>query len=458
MQLKAIWTLWTLALLAGQPAFSQTTPSNLQQQAEDALVSYQSAETVRLATQMLEAQPDSFAALYLLALGQADLGAQKAAAVTSAKAYDVATTEEARFQAARLVAGTRFQARQYTRAEIWLRRAANHAQTEEEFRNVASAYRASIDANPLSLQFSAYVAPSDNVNNGSEEGVLRLEGIDLTFILPEDRRSLSGVAFSASSEARYRILEGLKSATYLTGSLAGETYVLSSEAKDLLASSPNPVVRAVEGSDFETVTAALGFNHQQNNISTFGPVRFGMNFGTYWEGGERLVDFRDLSIEQIIPIGQNSVVSLRAAQRDQTALLPSILDSKTNDLSASYTRILTNNDQLQLSILARDKNAGAESSFEEYQLGVGYALAEPIWGVQLSSSLQLGYRTFEGFTTTLDGRDDRFASADVTATFQDISYFGFSPSLSIFVSGTDSTAEEISFSSVRVLFGIESNF
>lgn len=274
MELRAIWTLWTLALLATSPAVAQTSQIDLQQRAEDALVSDQPAETVRLATQMLDTQPDSFIAFYLLALGQAELGAQQAAAVTSARAYDVASTEEARFQAARLVAGTRFQARQYTRAEIWLRRAANHAQTEEEFRNVASAYRASIDANPLSLQFSAHVAPSDNVNNGSEEGVLRLEGIDLTFILPEDRRSLSGVAFSASSEARYRILEGLKSATYLTGSLAGETYVLSSEAKDLLASSPNPVVRAVEGSDFETVTAALGFNHQQNNISTFGPVRF----------------------------------------------------------------------------------------------------------------------------------------------------------------------------------------
>ena len=458
MQLKAIWTLWTLSLLAGQPAFSQPTPSNLQQQAEDALVSDQPAETVRLAIQMLDAHPNSCIALYLLALGQAELGAQQAAAVTSAKAYDVATTEGARFQAARLVAGTRFQARQYTRAEFWLRRAANHAQTEEESRSVASAYRASIDANPLSLQFSAYVAPSDNVNNGSDDGVLTLEGIGLTFILPEDRRSLSGVAFSASSEARYRIWEGPQHATYLTGSLAGETYVLSSEAQDLLASSPNPAVRAVEGSDFATVTAALGFNHQQNNISTFGPVRFGMNFGTYWESGERLVDFRDLNIEQIIPIGQNSVVNLRAAQRDQTALLPSILDSTTNDIAVSYSRLLANNDQIQFSILARDKDAGFESSFEEYQLGVGYALAEPIWGVQLSSSLQLGFRTFEEFTTTLDGRDDRFASADVTATFQDISYFGFSPSLSVFVSRTDSTAEEISFSSVQVLFGIESNF
>lgn len=458
MHRKAIWAAWIFALCTALPVYAQTQQSVLQQQAEDALVSDRPAETVRLAQEMLRNQPDSFVALYLLALGQAGLGEQQAAASSGASAYRGATSEEDRFQAARLVAGARFQAQQYTRAEFWLRRAANHAQSEEDFRSITNAYRASVDANPLSLQFAASIAPSDNVNNGSEDGVLTLEGIGLTFVLPEDRRSLSGIAFSASSEARYRILQGPAHTTYLSGSVAGETYALSSEAKDLLANSPNPAVRAVDGKDFATVTATLGFNHQQDNISTLGPVRFGMDLGTYWEGGERLVDFRDLSVEQLIPIGRNSIVSLMATQRDQTALLPRILDSTTSDLAISYSRFLANNDQLQLSFLIRDHEAGAESSFEEYQFGIGYVFAEPVWGMQLSSSLQLGYRTFEEFTTTLDGRDDRFASADVTATFQNISYFGFSPSLSVFASRTDSTAEEISFTSAQVQFGMQSNF
>ena len=456
--LRIIGTLCLMMLAVPLPALAQSAADMLQIEAEEALVAGRPGDTVQIATQMLAVQPDSFIALYLLALGQSDIGDLQAATTTGARAYLAATTEDNRFQAARFVAGAHFRARQYSRSEIWLRRAANHAQSATDLRTIAQAYAATVDANPLSVQITASIAPSDNVNNGSEDGVLRLEGIGLTFILPEDRRSLSGIGFSASSEVKYRISQNPQQSTQLIGSLSAVTYALSQDAKDLLASSPNPDVRAVKGGDFSTVTAAIGISRQQDNISPFGPLNFGLNLGTYWEGGERLVNFRDLSIEQVIPVNRNSRLRLTAISRDQNTLSPALLDSTTTDLIGIYDRVLANNDQLQLSLSGRRKDAGFENSFDEYQLGVGYVVAKPLFGVQLSTSLQIGSRTYEEFTTTLDGRDDQFVSASGTATFRDVSYFGFSPSISLAATRTESTAEEFTSSSVQLLFGVESNF
>lgn len=456
--LRTIGALCLAILAVPLPALAQSMPDILQTEAEEALVAGRPRDTVQIATQMLAVQPDSFIALYLLALGQSDIGDLQAATTTGARAYRAAITEDNRFQAARFVAGAHFRAREYSRSEIWLRRAANHVQNATDLRTIAQAYATTVEANPLSVQIAASIAPSDNVNNGSEDGVLQLEGIGLTFILPEDRRSLSGVGFSASSELKYRISQGPQQSTQLIGSLSAVTYALSQDAKDLLASSPNPEVRAVKGSDFSTVTAAIGISRQQNNISPFGPVNLGLNLGTYWEGGERLVNFRDLSIEQVFPINRNNRFRLTVFNRDQDALTPALLDSTTTDLIGTYDHILANSDQLQLSFSTRRKDAGFENSFDEYQIGVGYAVAEPLYGIQLSTSLQIGYRTYEEFTTTLDGRDDQFISASGTAKFRDVSYFGFSPSITLATTRTESTAEEFTSSTLQLLFGVESNF
>lgn len=456
--MKATFLLWLFLLTMPLSAQSQAALNVLQAEAEEALVTGRPAETARIASQMLVQVPDSFIALYLLALALADLGELQKAADTGVRAYNAAPDEASRFEASRFIAGTRFRAGQFTRSEIWLRRAANHAQSDTDLRSIAEAYAATVAANPLSIRFVASVAPSDNVNNGSEEGELRLEGIGLTFVLPEDRRALSGIAFSATTELEYRVSQSPRQSTYLIGSLSGQTYILSQEAKDLLESSPSPIVRSVEGSDFAAVTAAVGVKRLQNNISPLGPVEFALNFGTYWEGGEKLLNFHDLSVAQIIPLDQRNALRLTAFRRIQDTKTPALVDATTTDLILTYDRALANRDLLQLSMTGRRKDAGFENSFDEYQVGVGYAVAQPIYGVQLTTSLQIGYRTFEEFATTLDGRDDWFVSASATGTLRDVSYFGFSPSVSLTASRTESTAEENTSSALQLLFGIESNF
>ncbi|HEV8036868.1 hypothetical protein [Yoonia sp.] len=443
--------------IATTPAYAQSMRT-LQEQAEAALVAGTPAETLRLAHEILRANPDNFAALYLLALAQSDLNDPQSAAASGARAYAAATSQDTRFETARLVAGAYFQAGHYTRSAFWLRRAANHASTEADLRFIANAYATAVETNPFSIAVTAAIAPTDNINNGSEDGVLRLEGIDLTFVLPEDRRALSGIGFSASTDLRYRISETANQATTLNATLAGDTYLLSDEAKALLADSPDPEVQAIDGRDFATVTASVGITRQQNNISPLGPLSLGAAVGTYWEGGERLLDFHDLSLEQTVPLGKTSRLRLRALRRWQDARTPTLYDANIYDLTIAYDRMLANRDQLQLSLISQRNAAGPETSFDEYQIGIGYLLAEPVFGAKFSTSLNIGFRTFEEFTTTLDGREDRFYLASATALFEDYSYFGFSPSVTVSGSRVDSTAEENTTSAAQILFGVASRF
>ncbi len=439
-------------------AVGQDGPANLQEQAEAALVGNNPAQAAELARTILAQQPGNFAALFVLALAQSDLGDHQQAAETAAQAYDATTDETSRLQAARLVASARFRLKHYVRAEFWLRRAANHAATQDEKRDVAREYLATIEANPLSLQFTASVAPSDNINNGSEDGLLSFETIGLTFELPENRRALSGIAYAASARLNYRLKETDQQRTALTAFISGETYTLSSEAKDLLASSPIESVRDIDGRDFETLLAEVGVTRQQNKLSPIGPVTGSLNFGTYWEGGERLVIYRDAILQQFIPINARNAFSLRASVREQQALVPTLSDSTAYDLIGSYSRALDNRDQLQLGLAWRKSDAGFENIYDEYRASIGYGIAQPILSTRWSTSLEIGYRNYDEFTTTLDGRRDRFISSQVNVIFEDISYFGFSPSMSVLAKRTESSAEELTSSTVQVLFGIESNF
>ncbi|MEO1640904.1 MAG: hypothetical protein AAFU41_16840, partial [Pseudomonadota bacterium] len=329
--------------------------------------------------------------------------------------------------------------------------------TDVEAEAVVREYVRTINANPLTLNFTAYVAPSDNVNSGSDDGILEFEGIPIEFFLPEDQRALSGIAFGGSARADYRLSRDDVQTTRVGAFAAGETYALSSEARDLLESSPNEDVQDVTGRDFATLQLEAVLTHQRLDVLPFGGTLFSLTYGTYWQGEERLVNYRDTAFAQDFRTDVGTV-NVRLSHRDQTALLDTLVDQDTYDAITTFVTNRANNDQIRYTLAYRYSDAGFENIYDEFRMGLGYRFAEPIWGTRLSTSLQIGTRNYDEFATTLDGRDDRFASLSVDAIFTDISYFGFSPSVSLSTSRTVSTAEEETSSVAQILFGIESNF
>ncbi|TAG15132.1 MAG: hypothetical protein EAZ40_13855, partial [Rhodobacterales bacterium] len=125
-------------------------------------------------------------------------------------------------------------------AQWWLRRAFQHAKTEEERAALRLAYQRSEDANPLTLSFGFNVAPSSNINNGTNQADFWLGDIQLIF--GPGSRALSGTEVSGYIDMAYRLSGGPRHDTNLNLWLYGRSYRLSSESQ--------ATVPDVSGSDY----------------------------------------------------------------------------------------------------------------------------------------------------------------------------------------------------------------
>lgn len=443
-------------------ALGQATPAQLQTSAEEALIAGDPDTTLTLARQLLQEAPDSYAGHMLLALALSDLGEHNAAAQSARRAYRVATTESDKLQAARLSGTARFDAGQFGRSELWLRRAINHVQTEDEAGRIVIAFREAQAANRLSMRFNASAAPTDNINDGSSTGVICFEGNNNECVLEldaaEDKLPLSGIEFSGSAQFDYRLAQSSKQTTTVSALLFGQAYRLSSEARDLLASSPSENVRGVTASDFATLVAQVSLAQRQTNFSPLGPTRVAVNFGKFWRGGEALVTYQDLILTQQVPLNPSNSLSFQASVRNQDAISPILADSDIYEVTAAYGTRRPNDDRLRLTFAVKHSAAGSENTFDEYRTGIDYTFDQSVFNTRWTYSFELGYRTYEEFSLTFDGRRDRFATMGADVIFEGVSYFGFSPNMSFEVTRTDSDVVSAISSQVQASFGISSNF
>lgn len=447
-------TFWA-SCVAAQPADEGDV-----EDARAALLAGEDAAAVRIAQSVVDQDPNSFDALLILALAHLELEQTDDAIAAGTRAFRAARNDAQRVQAARLVAGAHTAERQFTRAEFWLRRAANNARSDAEAEAVVREYIAIVEENPLSLALTASVAPTDNINNGTETEIIDFEGVPDIFDgrVNESDRSLSGIGYSAGISLRYDLHESEKQSVFLRGNASGSTYTLSQEAKDLLASSPSETEQALDGNDFSTAVASLGLTMNDTKLSPLGQLTFRLDTGTYWDGGTRILDYKGIGLTQTVPVDNQSQWSFGIYLQDQTARIASIIGAEIQDHSVSYGYLFENRNRMQFGFTYRYSDAGFENIYDEYRFGLGGALAKPVFGTRLSGRLQIGTRSYDEFTTTLDGRRDRFASFTGNATLTQISYFGFSPGISISASRNYSTAEENTSSTFQVLFGIESSF
>ena len=461
-RLLGLWIGAAMLVSGTLHSHAQTVPAQLQVDAEQALVDGDAATTEARARQLLAQDPDHYAAHLLLALALSDQGRFSEAARAAAQAYERARTKEEKLITSRLAGSAHFRAEHYARSELWFRRAANHIQTEEEAENVVRAFHRAQQANPISSNYTASIAPTDNINGGSSTGVGCFQNHDDScfweFTLPEDRHALSGLEYAASARVSYRLSRSQRQQTSIGALIQGQAYTLSDEARELLSSSPSSEVRDVTAKDFAAVLAEITLAQRQRNLSPLGPTRTELAFGKYWQGGDALVRYRDVILEQDIAIGEAGILSLGWQQRDQTALVPSLLDTVTTEISTGWRTRLPNDDGIRFILAAKESAAGRESSYVEYRAGIDYAPQQRVLNSRWSISFEAGQRSFPEYPTTLDGREDLFATLGMTAVFEDWSYLGFSPSVSLTATRMESDVKGADTTSAALRFGIASNF
>ncbi len=448
------WTIssmLTLALsLAANAAVAQGLP-DLQRQAEDALTDGQADQTIALAQNILVNDPDSYAALFLMALAQSELGQFRQAAISAGQAFGATRSPDEKVQAARLAASTRFRMQQFTRAEWWLRRAANNARTDEEFSNIRREFQNIRQNNPLSVWVNFSAAPSDNINNGSEDEFFQLEGLPFLFSLPPDQRALSGIEYAGDVQLSYRLIDGPRQRTSIGAYAYGRTFSLSKDTQDK--------VPDLKGSDFALALIDLSVTHERLIFDQVGPSSVALNVGTSRYSGKPLWDYWKVTLRQGFGLGDYGTFSLLASFQDQTARLDSQRDTEIIELTGRYAKSLANGDQLQLSLTGRlNDTSDVETTYEEYQASIDYNIDQPVFGADWAFNGGVGHVNYDEFTLSLDGRRDNYVSLGGTVTFSEISYFGFSPSLSITAKRTESDVSQFTSSQVQGRLGIQSNF
>ena len=429
---------------------AQATP-DLLTLAEQALADGQPARVVDMTTRLTAKNPDDFAALVLLSLAQADLGNDDAAFDAASQAYHAGRTNAERLQAARLAAAARFRMGQYLRAQWWLRRASNHTQTPQDTDTIRAEFQRIRQANPLTAQLGFSIAPTDNINNGSEQDFFTLEGIDFEFTLPPGSLPLSGVEYAGEAKLSYQLSRSASQMTSLDAYFYGRTYTLTRAAQ--------ATVPDISGNDYALALAEVSLNHSRFLFDGLGPTTVSAHLGRVWFSGDPLWDYQKLSLAQAFRVRAADVLTLTGAIQDQQAQSDLQPDTVLYDLSAAYATPLANGDVAELTLAAQFNDATTETdTFTDYSAVADYSFSAPVFRARWGVSFGVGYTNYDEFTLSLDGRRDTYASLGATAVLEEFSYFGFSPSVSVTARRTVSNVTQFTSSQIQARIGIQSTF
>lgn len=417
--------------------------------AERALSDDKPEVTVATAQALLRCIPDNYQALILLSLAQSRLENRSDATRAAIRAFRVARTDPQKLQASRMAGAGHFKSGHFSRAEWWLRRAANFAPTPRDSAIVKREFETIRRENPLTVQLSFSSAPSSNVNSGSNENVFNIG--DLELLLSADSLALSGIEYAASANFGYRLSQSKDHLTSAGFLIYGRTYSLSASSK---ASVPQ-----VSGSDYALVATEVSLNHRRNVFANLGTTGISAHIGQNWFGGDPLWRYGRIALSQDFAINQRTSASLRGFVETEVALDDVQPDTLVYDIEASFGRRLPNRDVVRFSLGARTADTDFDTSdYTSLRGNLQYDFYKRILDTRLSLALGIGKKDYEEFALTIDGRHDKSISIGATAVFENISYYGFSPSLTLQARKTNSNFSRYSTDQITARLGIQSNF
>jgi tetratricopeptide (TPR) repeat protein len=426
---------------------------DLRQAASVALKSGESNRALAYADALLERDPADLTALLIRARALRDQGRLDPARTAARNAWSLADTDAEKYSAALITAQILSSDGKRTRAQLWLRRAVEHAPSarleDKAKRDFAYVKR----RNPWSTQLSFTLAPNSNINNGSARDrslvFNPLFGQPTVSSLRGSLKSLSGIEIGGAVRTRYRFEQSSDTAHDLKFALSYRTYMLSSDAK---TQAPD-----VEGSDFAYGTASLGYGYQQRNMDKKGLLAFDLDAGQTWYGGARYTAYLRGSAQQSVRVSaQRQYRFGLSAEREWGQAAP---DVDSFSASASLTQRFESGNLGFFGVnVSATQSPNSNAEYAELSIRGGFVLGKPVMGAALQFGLGAALRDYDVSRHALDGRQDMRVFADITATFKDIDYYGFNPSVTVRASHTDSNIGLFDTRRLGVSIGIKSAF
>ena len=405
----------------------------------------------QVASALLQRDGDDTEALIIRARAARDLGRLLEAVATARRAWGLADTPSERFGASMVMAQSLSTSGSKTRAQIWLRRAAQNAPSDE-FKNIAIRdFRYVQRTNPWATELNFSASPNSNINNGSARSSTQLFDLPFEFQLSGAAQALSGVEYSAGIATRYRLFESARSQHDLVLQLDHKTYSMSPEAKLL---SPT-----TQGSDFAFSSASLSYTRRGfTGAGTNLPNQFEITGGRTWYAQNPFMEYMRISFTQNYLVAPGSFV-FTGLSREYQRSLSARDDVDSWGLSTGMRMALPNNDRLTLSLSAKESNSlDSFLDFKQVTLGARYALAQPIAGVSVNFGLSISQKKHDRSRFSRFGRQDQTIALDVTGVFNRLEYFGFAPSVTMSARRTDSSIGIYDSESLGLRVGIQSAF
>lgn len=429
------------------------TPEELNAAAIVALETGNPAQAAAMAEALISRDPKDIDALVLASRAHRNLGHFEKAQSYARSAWSASQTNQQKFATALIMAQALSSDDKRTRAQLWLRRAAQHAPNERLRKLAERDFRYVRARNPLSVALRFNIAPNSNINNGSTTG-------RSTFFDPFTQQfvevelggatlALSGVEISAGAALRYRFGETNRRATDATLTFEQRSFVLSDKARALAP--------GAKGRDFATATLSAGLTQRWKSADGRSEYTLGTLVGVNRYAGDPYGEFLRLSAGYTHAIGRKSQLSLDlSADRTRGPLAP---HADALRLGAALQQRLSGGGrmtwQLGLSDSRSDVNA---ADYSEVILGVTHDPKRDLFGADLSYGMRLRARDYPSTPYAAGPRTDREVEAHLSLVFRQVDYYGFNPTMTLRATRTRSNVGLFDSNQFGVEFGISSAF
>lgn len=403
-----------------------------------------------IANALLEFDPNDTQALLILSRAERLLGNLPAAKKAGSRAWRAAKTDQDRFSAAMLTAQAISSDGNKIGAQIWLRRAAEAAPTEQLKSVAVRDLRYLRRTSPLALSLDFSVAPSSNINNGSKSDTIDIFG--LPFALSPDAQALSGVEYALKTTLTYKLPK--KGAWDLTTGVVFDAkhYSLSSSAKAL---APN-----VSGSDYAFHQLQFSLAASKADADNKGGTSAFIKAGQNWYGGSSLTRFAGIGVNRHIQVGKRSNLSFSLGAERQWRQDSALRNADVATFSTTWGRRMKEAGTIWITGYASDSASDAASIAQD-TIGarIRYAHNKPIFA-STKLELSLGYesKSFDTAQFPFARRIDDTTSASAKMIFNDLDYLGFAPTAEVNAKRTTSTVGQYNLDDFGVKLGLRSTF
>ncbi len=424
------------------------SPEQMRIAANTALQSGDPQAALTLAEALLQRDPNDLKALLLQARAARDLSRFETARTSARRAWSLSATREERYASALVMAQALSSGGHKTRAQLWLRRAAQNAPNAALKALAVRDFGYVRATNPLATHLRFSISPSSNINNGSKSDTLVIGG--LAFDLSGDARALSGLEYRFGGDLTWRKRLGADQVLRLGASFDGRSYTLSGAAK-----AQAPDARAADYRFFD-----LEFSLGSSKLAPSGQKITDVDLvaGQNWYGGAALTRYLRASFGQRFKISPRTRLNYRLSAERQWRLDKEIHSASVLTLSGGGQQALGRGAQLGWTLGLRNTSSGSATiGHKAVFAGLRYLPRARLAGAKMEWSLDLEKRDYDKRNFGIL-RQDRRLSAGLTLFFQDVEYFGFAPAITFSASRNSSNISLYENDGFSMNLGLRSAF